>query len=198
MHEILALLISFFAGSLITRLYGTAYFDALTSKKFSLERAKLIIAEFQKLRITEGKQVDPITILGAIASVIEIAKFLEDSGYSVTPDAIKRVFDERAADAATPESRLAISNSELDTQIENVVSLWNFDRSFLDRITNKCLPPFKKAIDDPNTPNSFVEQAHGVARRCVCENIKLARKLSGGQFPNEAFRDLWEKFECGM
>lgn len=144
--------------------------------------------------------MDPITILGLFASIIEIANFVEKTaGRSPTADAIERVFNERAADLKSPEGRLkqVISPAQLKAEIKTVLSLRVTDKDFLDRIDQKCLPPYREAVRDPDTSNADVDEAYEVAKRCVCENIRLARRHTSGQFPNEEFKRLWEEFGCG-
>jgi len=142
--------------------------------------------------------MDPITILGAIASIIEIANFLEARGEVATADGIQRVFNSRATDSKTLESKLAISSSQLKTEIYSVLALRKTDKDFLKRIDTKCLPPYKDAIRDPGKSNADVEEAYAVAKRCVCENIQFARRDAGGRFPSEEFKELWEQFNCGL
>lgn len=142
--------------------------------------------------------MDPITILGAFASIIEIVHFLERTSQpsSVTAEAIERVFDSRAADTSTPEHELQISRDQLRKQIARVLSLRQTSSKFLDRISAKCLPPYYAAINDPNSLNAKVDEAYELARKCVCENIRFARRHNSGQFPNDEFRELWDEFNC--
>ena len=143
--------------------------------------------------------MDPITILGLFASIIEIANFIETrAGGSATADAIERVFNERAADTNTPEARLKnkITPSQLRAEIEQVVLLRVTDKDFLDRIGRSCLPPYKRVVNS-YAPNIDVEEAYAVARKCICENIQFARRQNGGKFPNDVFKKLWEEYNCG-
>jgi hypothetical protein len=143
--------------------------------------------------------MDPITLLGAIASIIEIANFIERSaGGSATRDAIERVFHERAADPNSPEARTkrALTASQLEEEIDAVINMRAMDKDFLDRIDQKCLPPYKKVVASIGSTNIDVEEAYAVARKCICENIGFARRQNGGAFPNAAFKRLWDQFNC--
>jgi hypothetical protein len=171
--------------------------------KYQLDVSKIDVSKIDPTLLTlilGGGRMDPITILGLFASIIEIANFVERRfGGSATADAIERVFNERAADTSTPEAKLKSKTtpSELRTEIKQVLALWVTDKDFLDRIDRGCLPPYRAVVKDPTAPNIDVEEAYAVARKCICENIQFARRHNGGKFPNDVFKKLWEQYNCG-
>ena len=142
--------------------------------------------------------MDPITVMGAFASIIDIVNFLKDTGTpNPTPEAIERVFNSLSADSSRPESRLKIEKEALQNEIRTVLAVLKVDKDFLDRINKRCLRPFQAKVNDEDVPEVDLEEARGVAAKCVCENINMARKLNGNKFPNDEFRRLWEQFGCG-
>jgi len=67
---------------------------------------------------------------------------------------------------------------------------------FLDRIREKCLDPYYKAISDHDLDDVDLEEIRGGTVSCVCTNIQIARKDNRGAFPSDAFKDLWKQFGC--
>lgn len=134
--------------------------------------------------------MDPVTFLGLVASVIEIATFIRGQNRPVTAVAIDDEFTKRAQRPNSEEAKLRVTSAQvLDTAGEYLA----FDDEFADRIA-KCMTPYKKALSDGS--NTDVDEAYQQARVCVCGNIKMARRHHSGGFPDDRFKKWFEQFNC--
>jgi len=134
--------------------------------------------------------MDPVTFLGLVASIIEIATFIRKIGKPVTPESINTEFQQRSLSGRMPEARIAVSEAQV---LDTATDYLGFDDQFADRI-GKCIEPYNKAIADGS--NTDVDEEYHQARVCICENIKLARRHHRGKFPDERFRKWFEQFNC--
>lgn len=165
--------------------------------RFDTSAATIQLLRDVILFLGRNEKMDPITLLGAIASIIEIVTFLQRVEVPVTFAAIKQEFRQRAAKPGTLESQIEITDEQLTTEILSILDLQKIDNDFIKRIEERCLPPYREKRQDPNVPEVDVEEAYAIARNCVCQNIRLARQHHGGKFPSESFKKLWEMFNCG-
>lgn len=145
----------------------------------------------------ESEKLDPIVFAGLLSSIITIASALRDTGQRVDAPTLVVRFMEKRAQAGSVESTMPVAMQDVGNVAEFIASIHITDQKFLDRINNTCLKIFHDVVDDYSKPPIEAHQSYDVARVCVCTNIKIVQKMNGGKVP-PAFRELWDRFGCGM
>jgi hypothetical protein len=146
-------------------------------------------------RPLQGETMDPITLVGLFASLIEIAVFFRSVGRTPDTPGIIKEFRARQIQGG-PEASIKIDDEDLRKEVDDFLDLEATSQAFLDRIRARCNPPYEAVRDDTTKSDADVADAQEARRRCICRNVDLARNENGGVFPSDKMKDYWERFGC--
>ncbi len=146
----------------------------------------------------EVENLEPTVLVGLLGSIASIIGLLQQNKKILSPEAVLAQFRKRAEDTSSPEYKLGRVSKDADVlaNARTMIGVYNTDSMFLDRIREKCLNPYYEAIGDHELDDVDLEDVRGKTANCVCTNINIARKDSGGTFPSDEFKELWKKFGC--
>jgi len=159
------------------------------------------ISSFKSVEIIyEGRDIDmdPILLTSLLGSVASIVSLLQQNSNKISPKMVLKAYRAKAVDLNPIEASAqdSISDEQVLSQATLVLSLGISNKKFLDRILERCLKPFYDKIDDYEADEADVAEAHKMAAKCVCANIKMAMDQNGGAFPSPEFKELWKQYGC--
>lgn len=151
-----------------------------------------------KDRVERKSSMETGTLLSLFGSIASIISLIQQNKDVLHPKTVLEYFRERQQDSRLPEYELGkiVTESEVFDQASILIAIFQTDDIFLDRIEKRCIEPYRNAIKDTDLDETDVYEQRNVSAKCVCRNISMALEDNGGRFPNDAFRDLWEKFGC--
>lgn len=147
-----------------------------------------ILRAYRKHEIVEELILNPIEFFGLVASLIEIA----NASRALTPNRLASVYREEVDGGravAVPDEDLAIASAAVLHALDTAPD-------FVDRIQKRCLQKYQDSVRDVSVGEQELYEVRVRTRRCVCENIKMARDDNQGDFPDGPFRDWWRQFDC--
>lgn len=174
----------------------------LSEREYRLERrleALLLSQPTNPNILDKGESVlEPTVLMGLVGSVASVISFLQQN--KVIPEAkvVLQHFRNRSADPKSPEYQVGrvVTDDDVLEQADLLLGISRTDHLWLERITKKCLEPYRTAIADHGLDEVDLEETRGRTAYCVCSNLDMARKDNGGSFPSEEFKKLWKQFGC--
>lgn len=155
---------------------------------FNIVLATIILHLHRSYRFGEDIQMGPIEFFGLVASLIEIA----NAARTLTPAQLASVYREEVQAGravAVPEVELAVASA-------SVLDAFDTAPDFINRIQKRCLEKYQDSVRDADMDEQELYEVRVRTRKCVCENIKLARDDKQGEFPDGPFRYWWRQFDC--
>ncbi|TQV68339.1 hypothetical protein [Denitrobaculum tricleocarpae] len=149
--------------------------------------------------------MDPITAIGLVGSIASVVSLLRSEGETPTPETVTNIViqnSEKVIIRGSTQLKTSILDKVDSEDIEDIsveiINLFNFDAKLMNRIHEKCLREFDEILDNHESSDTDAELGYKKAQFCVCRNLNLVLRSNNGVFPNDDFKVLFERFQCGL
>jgi|GEM_PF-2609213 len=147
--------------------------------------------------------MDPITLLGVAGSIASIISLFRKEQREFTEDDVVQAVvreTETVVIQGDVQAKVSILNKvsedELKGLIKTFIGISDINEAFLKRIEERCLKNYRAKVDDHDLDEMDLDDEYALAKKCVCENIQMARRNNGGTYPSDHFKELARNFGC--